>query len=346
MQDVLVVGGGPAGLAAAIAARRKGFGVTVVDAACPPIDKACGEGVLPAGVNVLRALGVQVSSGDGIPLRGVRFLAGNASVEAAFPDGTGLALRRTRLHQLLAARASGLGVRLLWGRPITFPSELVSAGWVIGADGHNSRVRRAAGLDAASREYRRFGFRRHYRVSPWTDFVEVHWGARSQVYVTPVGPEEIGIALLSSDSHLRLDSALAEFPELQRRLQSAEASTTERGALTVTRRLPHVFRGNTVLIGDASGSVDAITGDGLSLAFHQALALSEALCSGDLASYQAEHRRLARRPWLMATLLLSLDRFPFLRRSVLKLLAIQPPVFTRLLAMHASRPCGARFRDC
>jgi menaquinone-9 beta-reductase len=157
-------------------------------------------------------------------------------------------------------------------------------------------------------------------------------GSRCQIYVTPVSHDEVGIAMLSRDSHLRLDNALMEFPELQRRLQGAEVSSAERGAMTVSRRLRRLFRGRTILIGDASGSVDAITGEGLSLSFHQAVALSEALCSGDLRSYQAEHRRLARRPALMARLLLALDRFPPLRRSVLGMLAFDPPIFAKLLA--------------
>jgi flavin-dependent dehydrogenase len=333
--DVLVIGGGPAGLAAAIAARFKGFDVTVVDAARPPIDRSCGEGILPAGVEMLRRFGIQLSRSDGFPLRGIRFLGDGASVEASFQSGSGLGLRRTRLHQLLVDRASEIGVRLLWGTHVMDPAAYSSCRWLVGADGQNSGVRRAAGLDAASREFRRFGFRRHYRVSPWTDFVEVHWGSRCQLYVTPVSQDEIGIAMLSRDSHLRLDSALMEFPELQRRLQGAEASSAERGSMTVSRRLRRVFHDHTILIGDASGSVDAITGEGLSLSFHQAVALSEALCSGDLRSYQAEHRRLSRRPALMARLLLALDRFPPLRRSILRMLAFEPAMFAKLLTWDA-----------
>jgi flavin-dependent dehydrogenase len=152
-----------------------------------------------------------------------------------------------------------------------------------------------------------------------------------------VSSDEVGIALLSRDSHLRLEPALKQFPELQKRLRGARPSSAERGAVTVSRRLRSVFRGRTVLIGDASGSVDAITGEGLSLSFHQAVALSEALCHGRLAFYQAEHARLARHPALVAGLLLSLDRFPALRRGVFKLLALDPPIFATLLARMSRR---------
>ena len=334
--DVFVIGGGPAGLAAAIAARLKGFDVTVADAARPPIDKACGEGVLPAGVAALQALGVRLSSDDGFPIRGIRFVDTMNSVETRFQRGCALALRRTRLHQILANRASELGIRLLWGKHITKDTKPFWGHWLVGADGENSQVRRAAGLDAESRHHRRFGFRRHYRLMPWTDFVEVHWGTRSQIYVTPVSHDEVGIAVLSEDPHLRVDDAVREFPEIERRLKGAQASSMERGAVTVSRRLRRVFRGNTVLIGDASGSVDAIAGEGLSLSFNQAVALSEALYCGDLDSYQDAHCKLGRWPAVVTELLLSFDRFPRVRRAVFGSLALKPALASKALTEYAS----------
>jgi flavin-dependent dehydrogenase len=292
--------------------------------------------VLPPGVEALRRLGVRVSNADGFPFRGIRFLSEGASLEAEFQSGFGIALRRTRLHQLLAARASEIGVRLCWDTPVTHLSEISSYQWIVGADGLNSHVRNTAGLDAGSTGSLRYGFRRHFLVSPWTDYVEVHWGPRCQIFVTPVSEQSVGVALLSRDPHLRLENALPDFPELERRLQGAPESSAERGAVSISRRLRRVFSGHTALVGDASGSVDAITGDGLSLSFHQAIALSEALHRGDLESYQAEHQRLIRRPALMANLLLLLDRFPCLRRSVLRILAAEPPIFAKLLAYAGS----------
>jgi flavin-dependent dehydrogenase len=206
--------------------------------------------------------------------------------------------------------------------------------WVIGADGQNSRVRRWAGLEATRRESFRFGFRRHYRAAPWTEFMETYWGAGAQMYVTPVNQSEVCVALITRDSHLRMEQALQQFPQLSRRLAGAVPSTMERGAVTASRSLLRVFRGKTILIGDASGSVDAITGEGLSLSFHQAIALADALVSGDLDGYQAEHRRLARRPHMMGNLMLLLDRFPALRRRVIRSLAAEPEIFANMLAMH------------
>src|SRR5260370_17912196 len=103
--DVFVIGGGPAGLAAAIAARKRGFDVIVADGAEPPIDKACGEGLMPDTIRVLNQLGVQVSALDGFILDGVRFLDGNMSVKAEFSAGQGMGVRRVILHRRLGEHA-------------------------------------------------------------------------------------------------------------------------------------------------------------------------------------------------------------------------------------------------
>jgi len=339
---VLVIGGGPAGLAAAIAARMKGFDVTVADGAKPPIDKACGEGLMPGTMAALRQLGVAIRPHDGLVFRGVRFVDAATSVEANFSGASGFGVRRTVLHQRMIDRAQKCGVRLLWNTPVTgLPTDGVVLGnaifkakWIIGADGIHSRVRRWIGLDRSARRETRFAQRQHFRVKAWTDCMEVHWGQRAQVYVTPLGNDETCVALISRDPRMRLQNAWKEFPKLASCLRYAERSAAERGAVTVTRSLNQVYRGNIALIGDASGSVDAITGEGLCLSFQQAIALADALGSGNLESYQRVHRQLAKRPNFMSRLLLLLDRFPSLRRRALRCLAKEPDLFARLLALH------------
>jgi menaquinone-9 beta-reductase len=341
--EVFVVGGGPAGLAAAIATRLKGFDVVVADVRQPPIDKPCGEGLMPDSFAALRRLGVVVDDAEeSFPFRGIRFHGAGVSVAATFPEGQAVGIRRTRLHEILIQRAQEAGVSMLWGtrvngvqgETVLLDGAAIRCRWVIGADGQNSRVRRWADLDAARHDSARYGFRRHYSVAPWTDHMEIYWGSGCQMYVTPVSSREVCVAVIARDSHLRLDNALPQFPELGSRLSQASAFTVEHGSVSASRRLRRVYRDQTILIGDASGSVDAITGEGLSLSFHQSVALANALLDDDLEAYQAAHRRLMRRPVFMAGLMLSLDRFPWLRSPVLRAMAFEPVIFEKLLAVH------------
>ena len=339
--DVFVVGGGPAGLAAAIAARKKGFSVTVADGAQLPIDKACGEGLMPDTLAALRELAVEVSAADGYAMRGIRFLGAEREVSASFPAGQGIGMRRPALHEKLVEAARACGVTLLWKTAVQgiceegvrVAGEVVAARWIVGADGIRSRVRRWSGLDPDGKQESRYAFRRHYRVRPWSDFAEVYWGANAQAYVTPVGEEEVCVVLISRRPGMRFVSLDAEFPQLAERVKQAHAGS-ERGAITMMQRLKSVQRGRVALIGDASGSVDAITGEGLCLSFRQAIALADALEAGGLGQYQTAHRRLARRPTFMGRVLLSLDGNATVRERAMRALASDADVFARLLAVH------------
>ena len=341
--DVFVIGGGPAGLAAAIAARQRGFDVLVADGRQPPIDKACGEGLLPDGLAALERLGIHVPVAASHPFRGIRFLTTRLSADALFPEGgSGVAVRRTTLHCLMIERAEQLGADLLWRTAVTGISAdgvhlgdgVVRARWIVGADGASSRVRRWAGLDRGPRPRLRYAFRRHFRVTPWTDHMEVYWGDRCQGYATAVNREQVCVALASHDPNLRLEEGLHALPRLRERLYGTEATSAERGALTGNREFRRVCFGNVALIGDASGTVDAITGEGLGLAFAQAVALAESLDSDDLTHYQTAHRRLALRPRWMARLMLTLDGRPRLQRRTLQVFQKNPEIFRRLLALH------------
>lgn len=348
--DVFIAGGGPAGLAAGIAARRRGFDVTVADGAVPPIDKVCGEGIMPDGVAAARALGIDIAGVAAHTFRGIRFYGSGISVDADFPMGHGIGVRRTVLHDLMVARAAEAGVRMAWGTRISricregvFAGDrLVRARWIVGADGGHSPLRKWAGLDSCSRDSWRFGFRRHYCLAPWSEFMEIHWGDDCQLYVTPAAPDEVCVVVISRDSHLRLDEALRQFPEVAERLKSATRATVERGGVSASRRLKSVYRGNVALVGDASGSVDAITGEGLCLLFQHASALAVALETGDLPQYAAAHRRIGRRPQFMSNLMLLLDGRRRLRRRAIETMAANPDHFERMLAMHVGKFSGPK----
>jgi flavin-dependent dehydrogenase len=348
--DLVVVGGGPAGLAAAIAASQKGLRAVVVDGSQPPIDKPCGEGLLPETQLALRDLGVSVDDLGGYPLRGIRFLQRHDQIAATFPKGHGIGIRRTRLHEKLLMRAQQCGVQFLWNTPVSGVLQdgvqtsrgLVHAKWVVGADGSSSRVRRWRGLDTNQRSLRH-ATRRHYIVKPWTDFTEVYWGERAQAYVTPISNSEVCIVVMAADAaHANFDAALENWPELRHRLAGAELGSRERGAITFMHRLRHVVSGNVALVGDSSGSVDAIAGEGLRLCFRQALALADAMEASDLRLYQRAHRRLGQRPSRMAKLMLTLTRNSLLRERAIRSMAARPNLFAKLLAIHVGESTPAR----
>ena len=344
--DVLIVGAGPAGIATAIAATQKGLRVTVADAHRPPIIKACGEGILPEGVFALRQLGIWLDSSVAFPIAGLRFSDEASSAYGKITRGASFGLRRSVLHELLVRRASELGVQFRWSTRV---SELNSTSaqldgvhfpfrWLVGADGQKSMVRKWSGLGPRRVRSARFGFRCHYAVAPWSEFVEVYWGERCQIYVTPTGPDEICLAVLTSDPQLRVDRALRQFPEVAARLGGACRITEELGNSTVLEYPRDVAREHVALVGDASFSLDGITGQGLSLAFQQAFFLGDALASEDLGRYQIAHRRSVQAPARMARLLLLLDRLAWLRRKVLRMFAENPNLFTRMISSHANHP--------
>jgi flavin-dependent dehydrogenase len=333
-------------LAAAIAVRRKGFSVTVADGAEPPIDKPCGEGMMPETQAALRALGVTIPGGEGHLFRGIRFVASTVQVAADFPDGHGIGIRRPILHRVLLWEAEKLGVKFLWRTPVRgivanevhLAQGTVATRWIIGADGSTSRVRRWSGLEVFVQRAQRSATRRHYRVRPWSEFMEIHWGMRAQAYVTPISSEEVCIVMIAEKvEDAEFERAIEDLPELSERLSGAELSSRERGAITAMCSLRRVSRGNVALVGDASGGVDAITGEGLRLSFREAHALAEAIASDDLGQYERAHRKLAGRPMWMAQLMLQLGKNAWLRERTMRAMQSRPEIFSRMLAIHVGR---------
>ena len=340
--DVFVIGGGPAGIAAAMAARSRGLRVVVADGRRPPIDKACGEGLMPDSVKAAAKIGIRLPDTQGFRFRGIQFFGDGHTVASDFPHGYGLGFRRTALHRELVEQAGQANVEMLWSTPVTgigdnavhLNGRSISTRWIVGADGSGSLVRRWAGLNRFARNSRRFAYRRHFARRPWTDFMEIYWGEACQVYVTPVAANEVCVALISRSPDLRLEHALQLFPGLESHLTGVPASSSERGAISATARLKAVVKGNVALLGDASGSVDAITGEGLCQAFQQAAVLADAMAAGNLSRYALAHRRIAFRPALMADMMLSMDRWPAIRRRAMAALARQPECFANMLAGH------------
>ncbi|GIH94748.1 NAD(P)/FAD-dependent oxidoreductase [Planobispora siamensis] len=329
MIDVLVAGGGPAGLATAIHAAAAGMEAVVVEPRPGPVDKACGEGLMPTGAAALRELGVEA---EGRPLRGIRYLDGRHEAQADFRGGHGLGVRRTVLHAALSRRAAELGVRVVPGRVSEVRQRTdgveaagFTARWLVAADGLHSPVRALLGLELPGRGPRRYGLRQHYPIAPWTDFVEVHWAADGEAYVTPVGENLVGVAVLTSRRGA-FPERLAAFPSLAERL-GGSAATRVRGAGPLRQRVRSRVAGRVLLVGDAAGYVDALTGEGISLALQSARALVGCLRTGTPQAYESAWARLSRRHRLLTGALLSARRHPATARLIVPAAYRVPALF-------------------
>ncbi|MFF4318004.1 NAD(P)/FAD-dependent oxidoreductase [Streptomyces sp. NPDC001568] len=299
MIDLLVAGGGPAGLATAIHAALAGLEAVVVEPRATPVDKACGEGLMPGAVRRFQELGVSVG---GREFRGIGYVDAVTGLRAQglFRSGPGRGTRRTDLQEALAARAAALGVRTVAGRVGEVHQDAdgvraagLAARYLVAADGLHSPVRRSMGLSAPAvpGTPTRYGLRRHYAVAPWSDLVEVHWSHGSEAYVTPLGPDRIGVAVLTSEQG-PYDLQLARFPLLADRL-AAGAAGPVRGAGPLRQGARTRVAGRVLLVGDAAGYVDALTGEGLTLAVTAARELVRCVRAGRPEEYERAWRRLS-----------------------------------------------------
>ena len=317
--DVAIVGAGPIGLAAAIESRLAGYSVAVIEPRSFPIDKACGEGLMPGAVAALARLGVHP---PGVPIAGFRYTDATRSAEHRFAGASGLGVRRTALHDALAARADELGVTRVDGRVTDVVQRAdgvtvgdVRASWLLACDGLHSTVRRVTGLERSPSprvDRRRFGLRKHYAVEPWTDLVEVHWVADAEAYITPLAGGLIGVAVLGPP-RTDFDDVLARMPELRARLGRADAVEALRGAGPLRQRSSARSVGRVLLLGDASGYVDALTGEGIRVGLAHARAAVEAIGAADSRSaavYDREWVRVSRDFRVITSALLAAAQSP------------------------------------
>jgi flavin-dependent dehydrogenase len=332
------------GLATALYARAAGLRVTVVEPRTGPIDKACGEGVMPSAVLRLATLGVVL---PGRPFRGITYVDGRGRrATADFPHGPGQGVRRTTLQSTLrsAAHAAGAervngvieGVRQSpLGVEVDVGGTTYHAAYLAAADGLHSPLRHELGLDRPTKRHRRYGLRRHFTVAPWSEHVEVHWSRHAELYVTPVAADLVGVAVLTSRRGRTYDEWLGAFPEVVERLRGAETASRVLGAGPLRQRAKRVVEGRVLLVGDAAGYIDALTGEGLAVGLAGAHALVEAVITGRPQGYINAWQDVTRTSRLLTETLLRSTRVPVLRRALVPSARALPWVFRTTVAQLA-----------
>ena len=340
MIDLIVAGGGPAGLATAIYAKQAGLDAVVIDRRIAPIDKACGEGMMPHTVAHLNKLGV---TPRGKAFRGITYLDATRSVRADFRGGSGLGMRRTALHQAMTDAAIAAGVRIIEGSvgEVSQDSTSVRCGevrarYLAAADGLHSPIRRSLGLDLPSRGRRRWGIRRHYQIAPWSDTVEVYWSAdsKSEAYVTPVADDCVGVAILTSQQG-KFGDHLTEFPRLAERLAGGSHGA-DRAAGPLRQRVRNRVAGRVLLVGDAAGYVDALTGEGLGIAFGGAEVLVKSVLADKPDDYDRQWRHMSRRYRFLTAGLLEASGLKPVRSLIVPAAEAMPKAFSGIVNLLAN----------
>lgn len=335
--DAVVVGGSVAGSTAARELARRGLSVALLDKVRFPRAKACGEGLLPHGVAALRESGIEV---DGCRVRGLRFVSpSGATAEADFPGGPGYVVRRERFDErLFRAAAATPGVTAF--EETVYDPERFPSRWVIGADGLRSQFHRRPEFPAAPPGERRVGLSTHVRgLEIDRDRVEILLHDAGEVYLAPSDGDEALVACLYRQEALptgpenedRVLDTLLSLQVLKGRTRGIAFTTPVLAAAPLGLRVGAVASGNTLLVGDAAGAPDPVTGEGMSLAILSARAAAEAVASGRPQDYERERRRLAAGSDWLGRWLLRATRYPRIADRVVASLVEHPGLFTKLL---------------
>ena len=350
MADVLICGGGVAGSALAILLGRSGISVELFERDIFPREKPCGEGLMPAGLAVLERLGLSQVVG-GASFRGVRYRFDKRSVEAPFPRANGRlicgrGMRRKYLDNLLfqtAAETAGVRAftdarvnRLLWENDriagAIVNGEQHRARLVVAADGAHSRIRRELGFDAR-RSRKRMGIRMHFRLARGKEqncWVDVSLRHGYELYVTPLADRETVIAALADAEggepiQSRFRRWIFAEPFLADLLEGAEQISEPACASWPVNGARPRYAPGVVLLGDAAGSIDPISGGGMTHALLTAEILSKYVRNGIesgeewISSFEQERQKLLANFKRFARALLWLAAYPVTATQIVTL---------------------------
>lgn len=337
MYDAVVVGGSVAGAATARELGRRGLRTALVDRAAFPRPKPCGEGLLPHGVAALEAMGLEF---PGVRVRGLRYVSPSGhTVEADFPAGRGLMVRRERFDEFLfRAAAETPNVEAFEGTE--YDAARFPARWIIGADGLHSQFHRRPEFPAAPPATRRAGLSAHVQgLDVDRDRVEVILHEGGELYLAPSEGDEALVACLfrqdrtppGAANEERMTNLLLSLDVLRGRVHGLRFTTPCLGAAPLGLTVGALVAGNTLLVGDAAGAPDPVTGEGMSLALLSARAAAEAIAKDQPEEYERVRRRLAAGSEWLGRWILRASRHPAVADRVVRSLNGHPQLFTKLL---------------
>lgn len=285
--EVIVVGGGPAGAATAARLSGAGFDVLVLDRAAFPREKACAEFLSPGAVDGLAQLGMlDLVGAHGAWQLGMRIVSERSAFTVRYRDGQrGLGIPRPTLDALLLDRARKAGARVhertgvvgaLVERGFVSGVRLrngrtLRARFVVAADGLRSPVARSLGLERAPRWPQRLGLVARVRgveASPY-GLMAVGRGGYCGVAAVGGGETSVGMAVaertrFAGESAAALFARMvASLPAVREATAGSARTTAIRGLAPLARRVRRVSGPGYLLVGDAAGSTDPFTGEGV-----------------------------------------------------------------------------------
>ncbi|MBT3981477.1 MAG: FAD-dependent monooxygenase [Bacteriovoracaceae bacterium] len=373
---IAIIGGGPSGMMSAIALARKGVEVALIEKSSWPIDKVCGEGIMPSGVEILKEFGVfeLIDSKFYRKFVGINYIdcLGKGKARGEFQSGTGYVVRRTALSQALYKKACEypsislhpftefINFKLddskitVYVRDDSSGSEqsIENFDYIIGCDGIRSRVRKIANMDSSPpSDKKRIGARAHFKMAPWSDCVDVWWNKGIECYVAPVSEEIVEFVFGWDHDVVKpqgkgkssgLESGLFSFfPELEKKVEGVEKLSPLRsyGPLPTGSKGP--IQGQVILVGDSCLFFDPITGEGLSLSFEQSKLLAENIFSlghaSGVQSYISKIVNIKTNYLRVTSLALVFTYFPWVRRVALWILSFCPSIFNHMLEVNMGR---------
>ena len=339
--DVVVVGGSVAGSTVARELGRRGLRTALLERARFPRPKACGEGLLPQGAAALREMGLEV---PGVPVRGIRFISpSGASAAADFPTGPGLIVRRDRFDEALF-RAAAATPNVDAFEATEYDPERWRSRWIVGADGLRSRFHRRPEFPARLPATRRAGISVHVDgLEVDRERVEVVLHQGGEIYLAPSDEGEAAVACLfrqetvppGSTNEDRVTRLLRSIEPLRGRIGNLRFTTPCLAAGPLGLTVGAAAAGNVVLVGDAAGAPDPVTGEGMSLAILSARAAARAIAEGRPEEYARERARLAEGADWLGRWILRAARIPAVADRVVRSLAARPERLSRLLEISA-----------